>query len=260
MHRIHRGSALPLTRSRPLPFTALSHGLARHAVRWLSHKWSSGMPQPFFLFVFLLFLPSSLLPSFLFCFYIPSYTHISHSSIPLFIFPLFVISFFFFHLSTDLAFQIIINSPFLVKIWSHSKHILICSQVNDSLKFLNFPKKSKIPTWLREIILSSSEDHLRKFLVFVTGSPSITPTTYQKIEINVRCQARSGSLPVAHTCFYHLGKCILWWIGWIWWILDDDDDFSLYVRLISWRYLCMICAMNVSNKFDDDVFGNSFKI
>jgi HECT-domain (ubiquitin-transferase) len=87
--------------------------------------------------------------------------------------------------------------------------ILIYSQVNDSLKFINFPKKSKIPTWLREIILSSSEDHLRKFLVFVTGSPSITPTTYQKIEINVRCQARSGSLPVAHTCFYHLGKCIL---------------------------------------------------
>lgn len=84
--------------------------------------------------------------------------------------------------------------------------IFVFRQVNESLKFLNFPKKSKIPTWLREIILSSSEDHLRKFLVFVTGSPSITPTTYQKIEINVRCQARSGSLPVAHTCFYHLGK------------------------------------------------------
>lgn len=29
----------------------------------------------------------------------------------------------------------------------------------------------------------------------------------------MRCQARSGSLPVAHTCFYHLGKCILRCIG-----------------------------------------------
>lgn len=146
--------------------------------------------------------------SFLFFAFLLTYTSLSLHSHYFFFLSLLFPSFFFhqinrpyytnYHKSIffDLKSDLILN-------------IFFCSQVNDSLKFLNFPKKSKIPTWLREIILSSSEDHLRKFLVFVTGSPSITPTTYQKIEINVRCQARSGSLPVAHTCFYHLGKCIL---------------------------------------------------
>ena len=78
--------------------------------------------------------------------------------------------------------------------------------MNAALLYMNFPKKSKVPLWLKEIILSSSEDHLRKFLVFVTGSPSISSTSSRKVEINVRCQPRSGALPVAHTCFFHLGE------------------------------------------------------
>ena len=81
-------------------------------------------------------------------------------------------------------------------------------KINSILKFNGFPQKSKIPVWLREIILSSSDDHLRKFLVFVTGSPSISSSSRGKMEINVRCQARSGLLPVAHTCFFHLGMVV----------------------------------------------------
>ena len=100
------------------------------------------------------------------------------------------------------------DSPQLLFI--HVNFILIHKhsslQVNAALQYMNFSKKSKVPIWLKEIILSSSEDHLRKFLVFVTGSPSISSTSYRKVEINVRCQPRSGALPVAHTCFFHLGK------------------------------------------------------
>ena len=78
-------------------------------------------------------------------------------------------------------------------------------KINSILKFNGFPQKSKIPMWLKEIISSSSDDHLRKLLVFVTGSPSISSSSRGKMEINVRCQARSGLLPVAHTCFFSLG-------------------------------------------------------
>lgn len=78
------------------------------------------------------------------------------------------------------------------------------SQVNAVLIYSGFPKKSNIPQWLKEIVMSFSEDYLRKFLIFVTGSPSVSNSSYGKTEINVRYQARSGALPVAHTCFFQL--------------------------------------------------------
>jgi len=107
-------------------------------------------------------------------------------------------------------------APFMSLLSHADWRVLLCGesaisgpQVISALKFSNFPKKSQIPTWLREFILSSSEDHLRKFLVFVTGSPSLQPIVSNsrpesKVEINVRFQTRSGALPVAHTCFYQL--------------------------------------------------------
>ena len=104
-------------------------------------------------------------------------------------------------------------------------------QVNAALNFVNFPKKSQVPVWLKEIILSSSEDHLRKFLVFVTGSPSISSTSYKAIEINVRCQARSGSLPIAHTCFFHLGN---------WQTPFCSLPFSVYLRFFLLVIECVV--------------------
>lgn len=103
-------------------------------------------------------------------------------------------------------------APFMSLLSHTDWRVLLCGdtavsgpQVVASLKFSGFPKKSLVPTWLKEIILSSSEDHLRKILVFVTGSPSLAgSSTSRKVEVNVRCQPRSGALPIAHTCFFHL--------------------------------------------------------
>lgn len=208
MYRIYWGVAFLITWSCSISIIALSHGLACYALWWLSYQWSSGVQRTASSLPLILFSPSILssTPSFLLSSYPPFHLY-SPNPTP--------------HHNTphQMNREILINwqlnfyeirfsfSTNIFNFWIVISVLLfIFYQVNDSLKFLNFPMKSKIPTWLREIILSSSEDHLRKFLVFVTGSPSITPTTYQKIEINVRCQARSGSLPIAHTCFYHLGK------------------------------------------------------
>lgn len=108
-------------------------------------------------------------------------------------------------------------SPFLSLLSHADWRVLLCgetavngSQIVSCLKFQGFPAKSNVPQWLKEIILSSSDDHLRQFLVFATGSPSI-PTTFSstmlsssRIEITVRCQSRSNALPIAHTCFFQL--------------------------------------------------------
>ena len=103
-------------------------------------------------------------------------------------------------------------APFLSLLSHTDWRVMLCGdtaisgpQVNAALKYSGFPKKSLVPQWLKEIILSFSEDHLRKFLVFVTGCPSLASTSsFGRVEINVRYQARSGALPVAHTCFFHL--------------------------------------------------------
>jgi hypothetical protein len=103
-------------------------------------------------------------------------------------------------------------APFMSLLSHTDWRILLCGetavsgpQVVSVLKFTGFPKKSQVPQWLKEFILSSSDDHLRQFLVFVTGSPSVqSGSSAGKIEINVKCQNRSLALPIAHTCFYHL--------------------------------------------------------
>jgi serine/threonine protein kinase len=108
-------------------------------------------------------------------------------------------------------------APFL-NLLSHTDwRIMLCGdtvinpqQIVAALRFSGFPTRSKIPQWLTELICSASEDHLRKFLIFVTGSPSITnsfsssSSSSSTIRINVRHQTRSAALPTAHTCFFHL--------------------------------------------------------
>lgn len=102
-------------------------------------------------------------------------------------------------------------APFMSLLSHTDWRVLLCGetlisgpQVVSVLNFNGFPRSSQMPVWLREIILSSSDDHLRKFLVFVTGSPSLPSRHTKKIEIVVRCQPRSFALPVSHTCFFHL--------------------------------------------------------
>jgi hypothetical protein len=104
-------------------------------------------------------------------------------------------------------------APFMGLLSHTDWRIMLCGdqtvsgpQVVSCLKFTDFPRKSKVPQWLRELILSASEDHLRKFLVFLTGAPSLSPTTSSSgtLEINVRCQPKSEALPTAHTCFFQL--------------------------------------------------------
>lgn len=106
-------------------------------------------------------------------------------------------------------------APFL-KLLSHADwRVMLCGeaainghQIVSCLKFFGFPRKSTVPEWLKEILISSSDDHLRQFLVFVTGSPSLPSVQSQspdeRLEITVRCQPRSGALPIAHTCFFQL--------------------------------------------------------
>lgn len=102
-------------------------------------------------------------------------------------------------------------APFMSLLSHTDWRILLCGDtalnsqhVISVLKFSGFAKKSFVPEWLKSILLSFSEDYLRKFLVFITGSPSLPGMGASRFEINVRCQSRSGALPVAHTCFLHL--------------------------------------------------------
>lgn len=105
-------------------------------------------------------------------------------------------------------------APFLSFLSHTDWRIMLCGdtiinvqQIVASLHYTGFPRRSKVPQWLAELLLSASEDHLRKFLVFVTGAPSLTSAFGSKatnIKINVRHQARSAALPTAHTCFFHL--------------------------------------------------------
>ncbi|KAG5174931.1 hypothetical protein JKP88DRAFT_271084 [Tribonema minus] len=102
------------------------------------------------------------------------------------------------------------------------------AQVVSALRWYNFPPASGVPRWLPALLLSLGEDTLRRFLVFVCGSPSLPPASGSGggssgsgggggggvgggsgggggfAVITVRCQPRSAALPVAHTCFLHL--------------------------------------------------------
>lgn len=108
-------------------------------------------------------------------------------------------------------------APFLTLLSHTDWRIMLCGDtvinahhIIAALKFSNFPRRSKIPQWLTQILLSFSEDYLRKFLVFVTGSPSLSnsflssSSSSATVKINVRHQPRSAALPTAHTCFYFL--------------------------------------------------------
>jgi serine/threonine protein kinase len=104
-------------------------------------------------------------------------------------------------------------APFMGLLSHTDWRIMLCGDqtvsgplVVSCLRFTDFGKKSMMPIWLKELILAASEDHLRKFLVFLTGSPSLSTTTSfgSKLEIHVRGQPRSEALPVAHTCFFQL--------------------------------------------------------
>jgi hypothetical protein len=102
-------------------------------------------------------------------------------------------------------------APFLTLMSQADWRVLLCGeahvsgpQVVSTLKFHGFSKKSKVPQWVHDAILSFSEDNIRKFLVFVTGSPSLPAGGSSTVQILVRRQPASGALPVAHTCFGHL--------------------------------------------------------
>ena len=79
-------------------------------------------------------------------------------------------------------------------------------QIVSCLKFTDLLEDKYGAQSVVELVLSASEDHLRKFLVFLTGAPSLTPTTSSSgvLEINVRRQPKSEALPIAHTCFFQL--------------------------------------------------------
>jgi hypothetical protein len=104
-------------------------------------------------------------------------------------------------------------APFVTLLSHTDWRVLLCGELCISpakvvqlFQFTGFNRRSKVPLWLREIILDFDEITLRKFLVFVTGSPSL-PTADDgtaSFQINVRGQHRSMALPIAHTCFFHL--------------------------------------------------------
>ena len=71
-------------------------------------------------------------------------------------------------------------------------------QIVSSLSFSDFPKKSGVPQWLAELLLTLSEDALRKFLVFVTGSPSL-PASFAPSEVSFVFTDRLPG-PAWHVC------------------------------------------------------------
>lgn len=104
-------------------------------------------------------------------------------------------------------------APFIPLLSHTDWRIMLCGdtlidvqQILDCMIFSNFPRRSKISQWIKEILLAASEDYLRKFLIFVTGTPSLSASflSSRKAQINVRCQTRSQALPNAHTCFFFL--------------------------------------------------------
>eukprot|EP00602_Paraphysomonas_sp_CaronLab_P011304 CAMPEP_0185039532 /NCGR_PEP_ID=MMETSP1103-20130426/36457_1 /TAXON_ID=36769 /ORGANISM="Paraphysomonas bandaiensis, Strain Caron Lab Isolate" /LENGTH=1230 /DNA_ID=CAMNT_0027578455 /DNA_START=47 /DNA_END=3739 /DNA_ORIENTATION=- len=105
------------------------------------------------------------------------------------------------------------GAPFMTLLSHLDWRVLICgdSKINSAsvvaaFRFSGFRRKSKVPQWLNEIVMAFSEDMLRKFMVFVTGSASLpsSSSTGDEFTINVRGQRSSSALPIAHTCFFHL--------------------------------------------------------
>ena len=102
-------------------------------------------------------------------------------------------------------------SPFLKLFSSTDWRVLLCaadedltpSKVLAKFKYVGFAKASLVPDALNRAIAKFDKDSLRRFLVFATGSPSLPPES-RDFEMQVRAMPRSNSLPVAHTCFFHV--------------------------------------------------------
>ncbi|CAM9784798.1 unnamed protein product [Choristocarpus tenellus] len=102
-------------------------------------------------------------------------------------------------------------APFLGLLSHADWRVLLCGeehvggpQVVAVLKWYNFPSSSRVPEWLKSLLLSFPEDMLRRFLIFVCGTPSLPSPSAGEVEVTVRCQPRSAALPAAHTCFFQL--------------------------------------------------------
>ena len=116
-------------------------------------------------------------------------------------------------------------SPFLTLLSPSDWCVMLCgssvvnaSQIIACLEFVRFPSTNPLPQWLKDILINSSQDLLRKFLIFVTGTPcldvpfarsinhSVTVNEKGGVLITVRLQstAPQTSLPIAHTCFHQL--------------------------------------------------------
>ena len=116
-------------------------------------------------------------------------------------------------------------SPFLTLLSPSDWCVMLCgssvvnaSQIIACLEFVRFPPTNPLPQWLKDVLINSSQDLLRKFLIFVTGTPcldvpfarslnhSVTVNEKGGVLITVRFQssAPQTSLPIAHTCFHQL--------------------------------------------------------
>ncbi|CAN0228569.1 unnamed protein product [Ectocarpus sp. 8 AP-2014] len=104
------------------------------------------------------------------------------------------------------------GAALFVELLSHADwRVLLCGEEHVSgpqvvavLTWYGFPASSEVPTWVKSLLLSLPEDALRRFLIFVCGTPSLPAPSAGKVEITVRCQPRSAALPAAHTCFFQL--------------------------------------------------------
>merc|ERR1719198_1259688 len=106
------------------------------------------------------------------------------------------------------------GAPFLKLLSYNDWRVLLCGEENVNaaqiiavLSFENFNEKAHkngVPVWLKSILKSYTQDNLRTFLIFVTGSPSLPVAAVGNIEIKIRRRPASNALPVAHTCFGHL--------------------------------------------------------
>eukprot|EP00752_Nemacystus_decipiens_P001338 g1328.t1 len=104
------------------------------------------------------------------------------------------------------------GAALFMELLSHADwRVLLCGEEHVSgpqvvavLAWHGFSSRSEVPTWIRSLLVSLPEDALRRFLIFVCGTPSLPAPAAGKVEITVRCQPRSAALPAAHTCFFQL--------------------------------------------------------
>jgi serine/threonine protein kinase/tetratricopeptide (TPR) repeat protein len=88
--------------------------------------------------------------------------------------------------------------------------MLLCGQQHlhpsalvQSLEFQGFPESSRTPRLLEQVILSISQNNLRRFLRLCTGGVSI-PHTGLSRKIKILCTHDLSRLPVGHGCVFQL--------------------------------------------------------